>query len=86
MVQNQKPNPEGIFKACNELKVGYDYVVFTGDSPADINAAKNFGAYSVGCAWTRKGRKILDDEKPNRMIDDISELKSIVKELSFDGD
>ncbi|MBR3841637.1 MAG: prolipoprotein diacylglyceryl transferase [Erysipelotrichales bacterium] len=86
MVQNQKPNPEGIFKACDELKVGYDYVVFTGDSPADIKGAKNFGAYSVGCAWTRKGREILDVEKPNSMIDDISELKDIVKELSFDGD
>lgn len=86
MVEHQKPSPEGIYKACDELKSSYDYIVYIGDSPADIKGAKNAGAYSIGVTWTRKGREILDAEKPDAMISDMSELKDIVKELTFNGD
>lgn len=85
-VEKQKPSPEGIFMACKELGVSHDFLVYVGDSPTDIKAAKNAGAISVGCAWTAKGRGILDAENPDYMIDDLSELKDIVKEVVYEGD
>lgn len=86
LVEHQKPHQEGFLKACDALKVSYDYIIYVGDSPTDIIGGKNVGAYTVGVTWTRKGREILDAEKPNAMISDFAELKDIVKEVVFSGD
>lgn len=86
MVEHQKPSPQGIYKACKELGVSHDFLVYVGDSATDIQAAHNAGAYSVGAAWTAKGRECLDEQNPSKMIDNLIDLKQVLKEVVYAGD
>ncbi len=81
-----KPDPDGLYKACDALGCGYDYVVYVGDSDTDMQAGLAAGAYTVGVTWTAKGREVLDAEKPDAMIEDISDLKELVKKVQYRGD
>lgn len=79
-VVNPKPNPEGIFKACTELNVGHDSCVYIGDSPSDIKAGKNAGAYTIGYVYSEDRRANLEAEKPNNLITDLKEVVNILEE------
>lgn len=86
MVEHHKPDPEGIYKACKELGVSHDFLIYVGDSPSDIAAAHNAGAYSVAAGWTAKGKEVYNTVEPERIIDDLLEMKEVVKEVVYGGD
>ena len=46
-VKYPKPNPEGILKLLNQLKVSAGNCIFVGDSDFDIDVAKNVGCFSI---------------------------------------
>jgi pyrophosphatase PpaX len=50
-VEYPKPNPEGIFKALENLNVSHKEAVFLGDSEADIIAGKEAGVLTIGVQW-----------------------------------
>lgn len=79
-IENSKPNPEGIKKACELAKYPVDDIIYVGDAPGDILAAKNIGAYSVGFANDESNYQRLAAVKPNCIISDLLEIKDIVKE------
>lgn len=75
-----KPSASGLLKACGLLHNGHDNVVYIGDNAADIIAAKNMAAYSIGYGVDSTQRAAMEKEKPCRMIDDLKELIDICKE------
>jgi pyrophosphatase PpaX len=77
-VQNPKPDPEGILMAMRTLGSKPEETIMVGDSQYDIEAAQNAGVGSVGVSWSMKGRKHLEEFKPNHIIDDMRELLAIV--------
>ena len=79
-VQNGKPDPEGILTACRLVNEGHDSVIYIGDSPMDIQAARNAGVFSVGYLFNLERREQLEKEKPNRIIDDLRQVEALVKE------
>ncbi|MEG0239675.1 prolipoprotein diacylglyceryl transferase [Anaerorhabdus sp.] len=79
-VKHGKPDPEGIFKACELLNEGHDSCIYVGDSATDIYAAHNAGVYSIGYIFNEDRIKVLEDAKPNVIIRDLKEIKEIVKE------
>ena len=79
-VQNGKPDPEGILTACRLVNEGRDSVIYIGDSPMDIQAARNAGVFSVGYLFNLERREQLEKEKPNRIIDDLRQVEALVKE------
>ncbi len=50
-VGGPKPNPESIQLAIARLEVPPDHVVFLGDSPADMVAARASGTLAVAAGW-----------------------------------
>ena len=79
-VKNGKPDPEGILTACRLVNEGHDSVIYVGDSPMDIQAARNAGVFSVGYLFNLERREQLEKEKPNRIIDDLRQVEALVKE------
>jgi pyrophosphatase PpaX len=50
-VREQKPHPEGINLALNQLGSEPDITLFVGDSAVDIQAAQNAGCWSCLATW-----------------------------------
>lgn len=78
-VSNSKPDPEGIIKACKLLNHTQDECIYIGDTPTDIKAAQNAGVYSIGYIFDEDRKQSLIDSKPNTVINDLLELKGILK-------
>ena len=78
-VEHHKPHPEGILKACDQLKASYDDVIYVGDSVTDVEAGKNAYVYTIGLVFEEKRKQILLDSKPNQVIHDLLEIKEILK-------
>lgn len=63
-----KPDPEPVYTALDRLLVEPSAnVVFVGDSPADIWAARNAGCCSVAALWGTLDEDLLRDAMPDHI-------------------
>ena len=69
-----KPKPDVIFKALAGLNAQPSACLFIGDSPADMEAAKNAGVRSCAVTYGYGLRKDLQQWSPDFWIDDFREL------------
>lgn len=76
-VANAKPHPEPVIKALQALDSKASEAIMVGDNTHDIEAGKNAGTQTAGVAWTVKGRDVLDQLKPDFMLNHMSELIEI---------
>jgi HAD superfamily hydrolase (TIGR01549 family) len=74
----RKPDPTSLRVIADELGVAVEECMMVGDDAADVGAAQNAGALSVGVAWSRKApeewRRCWPDvavARPDRVIDAI---------------
>lgn len=58
-VPRSKPAPDGILLAASRLGLDAGEVMYVGDSPVDIQAARSAGAVSVAAMWDRLTRREL---------------------------
>ena len=79
-VEKVKPDPQGLLKACEQLGMGHDDLIYVGDSDADIMAAKAIAAYSIAYVSDTAREPGLRALRPCSLIYDFRELGSIVKE------
>jgi phosphatidylglycerol:prolipoprotein diacylglycerol transferase len=79
-VEIPKPDPTGIYKACQKLNYGHDSVIYVGDSVSDIIAGQNANAYTIGYVFNEDRKQALIDSKPNKVITHLLEIKDILKE------
>ena len=79
-VAKPKPDPSGILKACAMIPRSHDDVIYVGDSPTDIEAAKRMGAFSVAFVLDKSRAKQMQDTHPCAIINDMQELITLVKE------
>jgi HAD superfamily hydrolase (TIGR01509 family) len=73
-----KPSPVMIQKALGALGVEPQDAVYVGDSPADIQAAKNAKVPSVAIARGPIQAERLRSERPGRMFADLDEMTSFL--------
>ncbi|MGP4077325.1 pyrophosphatase PpaX [Halobacillus sp. K22] len=76
-VTNAKPHPEPIVKALQALDSKASETLMVGDNTHDIEAGHNAGTHTAGVAWTVKGREVLEQLKPDYMLNHMSELLEI---------
>jgi HAD superfamily hydrolase (TIGR01549 family) len=50
-VSSSKPSPEGILLACKRMSLDPHQVLYTGDHPVDIRAARSAGSGGVAALW-----------------------------------
>jgi pyrophosphatase PpaX len=76
---NHKPDPEPVYEAMDRLLVDQsERVVFVGDSPADIFAARNAGCLSVAALWGTLDEELLLDAAPAHIARLPGEVLSIL--------
>lgn len=74
-----KPEPDPIYAAMERLCIDEPGdLVFVGDSPADIWAARNAGCTSIAALWGTLDAELLLDAKPDHSIRHPGELLSIL--------
>ncbi|MEP7215766.1 MAG: HAD family hydrolase [Anaerolineaceae bacterium] len=76
-----KPDPEPIFTAMDRICIDdADDILFIGDSPADVWAARNAGCLSVAALWGTLDAELLLDAKPDHTVKSPTEIFAIVQE------
>ncbi len=75
----KKPSGEPIHYIMDKLKVDPSSVVMVGDSEPDIMCAKNAGIKSIAVTYGYRSKKQLEHLNPDFIIDNIMELKSIIR-------
>ena len=64
-----KPDPEPVLAALDRLAVdATENVLFVGDSPADIFAARNAGCQPVAALWGTLDQELLEDASPAHFV------------------
>lgn len=77
-VTHPKPHAEPVLKAIKELGADPAKTLMIGDSPVDIQSAKNAGALAAGVAWSLKGEAVLNQYGPDYMLHDMRDLLDLV--------
>ncbi len=63
-----KPDPGMLEHISEKLQIGPTETIMIGDSPVDINAARNFGCTACAVSWGYNLPEILHETKPDFMI------------------
>lgn len=79
-VTKEKPDPEPVFKALEQLHSRSEETIMVGDNYHDILAGKNAGTLTAGVAWTVKGRDFLAKFEPDYMLENMADLLTILGE------
>ncbi len=75
MVSKHKPDPEGLFKVCEELKVLPSASVMVGDTDADIGAGKAAGvAFTIGITHGFGTREHLQEAGADYIVDHLNDI------------
>lgn len=76
-----KPDPEPIFTAMERLCIDEaEGIVFVGDSPADVWAARNAGCKSVAALWGTLDAELLMDAMPDHKAQAPAEILALLQE------
>ncbi len=80
MVENSKPDPEGILKAVDELKGSYDSLIYVGDAASDVKGGLNARAYAIGYNIDPSNNEVLKKAGALAVINDMQDILEILKE------
>jgi phosphoglycolate phosphatase len=69
-----KPSPEPLLLICKELNVLHEESIITGDTELDIRCGISANVKTCGVTYGYRTRKILEQENPDYIIDEITEL------------
>lgn len=74
-----KPDPAPVYEALDRMLLDASKrVVFVGDSPADIWAAKNAGVTSVAALWGTLDAELLLDALPDHTANSPGEVLAVI--------
>jgi phosphoglycolate phosphatase len=74
----KKPAPQAVFEILADFDVPLHRALFVGDTPADIQTAKNAGIDSVAVAWGFRDAAELEGEEPTYMAYTAEQLRMFV--------
>ena len=70
-----KPNPDGLYEVCKEMKLSPEDCVYIGDSPSDAAAADAAGMPSIGVMWGSHSEESLKKSKFTHLCSTVDELR-----------
>ena len=76
-VEQPKPNPEGINRALDIIKVKPNSAVMVGDTAVDVQAGKNASVKTIGVTHGFYGKSI-EESHPDYCVDDIHDILRII--------
>lgn len=72
-----KPAPDGVWLALEKLGSKKEDAVYVGDSEVDCATAHNSGLPIVGVTWGFRGRKVLEENNSEYIIDEPLQLMHV---------
>jgi len=69
-----KPDPGMALELAARMKVKPQYIAFIGDSPVDIQTAKNAGMIAIGAAWGYRDKQELIDAGADMIFDNPTQM------------
>ena len=78
-----KPDPAAIRHLMEETNATEEEVLFVGDSPIDIQAARNAGVEIVTLSHGFASEAALREAKPNYLVQNFTELLRLAKEKGW---
>ena len=79
-MEKAKPDPDGLLKGCALLNKGHDDLIYCGDAPSDIMAAKNMSAFSVGVVFDEERKEAIEKLHPCAIITEWKQFCELLKE------
>lgn len=79
-MDNPKPDPDGLMKACKQLERYHDNLVYVGDAPGDVKAARAISAFSVGVIFDKERAENMKNAQPCAMISTWKQLIDLLEE------
>jgi phosphoglycolate phosphatase len=70
----KKPAPDLIWEAMKNLRADSSDAIYVGDSEVDLEAAANAGIPCISVAWGFKGRKFLEEQQAEMIIETPAEI------------
>ncbi|HJV16545.1 MAG TPA: pyrophosphatase PpaX [Bacillales bacterium] len=77
-VTKEKPDPEPIYLALEQLGSTPEETIMVGDNYHDILAGKNAGTKTAGVAWSAKGRDYIAKYEPDYLLENMKDLLTIL--------
>lgn len=77
-IQRRKPHPEALLRALSRLGVEPAQAAYVGDSPEDVEMAKNAGARSIGVPGGFPNREALVASRPDLLAASLDEIAGVV--------
>lgn len=74
-----KPNPKGLRQVLDALAAQPHDAMYVGDSPVDIQCARNCGMAGTAALWGTLNRDALLGEDPTHICRNISDLLEVLK-------
>ena len=71
----KKPAPDLIWEAMKNLQADRSNAIYVGDSEVDLEAAANAGIPCISVAWGFKGRKFLEEQQAEMIIETPAEIQ-----------
>ncbi|MBX3395900.1 MAG: HAD hydrolase-like protein [Phycisphaerae bacterium] len=78
---DKKPSPTHALSIARELSVEPSQCVIVGDSPVDIQTARNAQMRAIAVSWGYRDRDELIAARPDALIDDPSELIELLEQV-----
>lgn len=78
----RKPDPQivhDIFAALEGRGITTEETLYVGDSDVDMQTAKNAHLTSVGCTWGFCTREKLQENQPDHLVDEPSEITKLLQ-------
>lgn len=76
--RKQKPSPEPVLAALDEIGISANEAVYIGDSDVDVVTAKNSGMDCIAVTWGFRGRDVLVNAGAKRLADDPMQILEFV--------
>lgn len=80
-VEHPKPAPDSLEASIRCLGLDKNNAVMVGDAPNDIQCANNLDVKSIAVTWGEISRERLEEEQPDCIIDNVSELENAIELL-----
>jgi phosphoglycolate phosphatase-like HAD superfamily hydrolase len=84
-VERPKPDPEGVFRAAEELQVPVDRILLAGDSPADVRAGRDAGARTAAVLWAAFRPERLREAGADWTCERVGQLVEAIDSLHEEG-
>ena len=77
----RKPDPEGVFRICEELQVKPQKCMYIGDTATDMQTGKAAGCLTVGVSWGFRTIEELLDARAYAVAEKPMELLQLINEV-----